>query len=283
MSKNRNPTELSNELVYGVDEQHRRIYFGVALDHETWEDESQGDFKQLSVSYAIRALQRMAMQHPKTPIEIHMNSYGGDPYAMLALYDIIQSCTCQIKFFGAGAIMSAATWIMAGCDERYLYPNTRVMIHDGWDGYFGKFQDFQIAAEEGKYLQNKLCEIYADNSRMGAAFWEEVGKNDLYLSAEETISLGLADRIIHPKKRGNLRKMRQFHLNREVSSRKMGKLVETLMNRVHRTHKKLVIEINKPKEELIDEKIIIEAKKEDHSESEQTNRETETKQEKPDR
>lgn len=248
-------TELESYLVYGVDEKNRRVYFGTDLVSSD-PDEFSG-FTPASCEFAIRAIERMATDHPKTPIEIHMNSYGGDPYAMLALYDVIHAATCQIKFYGKGAIMSAATWIMCGADERHLYPNTTVMVHDGWDGYFGKFTDFIISQDEGKRLMDVLYDIYEANSRMPKSFWESVCKRDLYLTAEEAIQLGLADRIVHPKKRGNLRKVRQHHLSQKVDKRKMTRLASKLMKRVQVGSGKLEITLNTPKAEPVDDRLTI--------------------------
>lgn len=249
-------TELESYLVYGIDEQNRRVNFG--MDLVTSDPDDVGGFTQCSCEYAIRAIERMTIDHPKTPIEIHMNSYGGDPYAMLALYDVIHTCTCQIKFFGKGAIMSAATWIMAGADERHLYPNTRIMIHNGSAEHWGKVTDIEISVEEEKFLQKKLEEIYTENSRMPFDFWHEVCKRDLYLSAEEAIQLGLADRIVHPKKRGNFRKIRQAHLQQKMDKRKISRLTKKLLDRIQATPNKLEITINEPKVEPIDDSLTIE-------------------------
>lgn len=258
MASKKPHTEIQNYLCYGVDERNRRVYFGTSLDY--WYDESTGGFSQCSVEFAIRAIERMAIDHPKTPIEIHMNSYGGDAYAMLALYDTMQSISCQIKFFGKGAIMSAATWILCGADERNLYPNTRVMVHNGWTGGVdGKVTDAELAMEEEKFLQKRLEEIYAENSRMPVEFWHEVCKRDLYLSAEEAIQLGLADRIVHPKKRGNYRKVRQHHLSQKVDKRRINKLANKLMERIQATPNKLEITLNTPKVEPVDDRLTIEA------------------------
>lgn len=251
----RSKTELESFLVYGIDEKNRRIYFGTDL--VTSEPDDIGGFTQCSCEFAVRAIERMATDHPKTPIEIHMNSYGGDPYAMLALYDVIHSASCQIKFYGRGAIMSAATWIMAGCDERNLYPNTTVMVHDGWEAIEGKFTDVVISKEEGDRLMEVLYDIYEKNSRMPRQFWEEVCKRDLYLTAEETVQLGLADKIIHPKKRGNLRKVREHHLKQKLDKRRMNKLVDKLFKRV-KINTKLEVKLPEHKPEPVDNKLTIE-------------------------
>jgi ATP-dependent Clp protease protease subunit len=235
------------------------VYFGSSLAY-TEDEWNATAFNLTSCELAIRAIERMILDHPKTPIEIHMNSYGGDAYAMLALYDTIQNSTCQIKFYGKGAIMSAATWIMCGSDERHLFPNARVMVHNGWTdaSVSSKVTDAEIAMEEEKFLQKRLEEIYAEDSRMPFEFWHEVCKRDLFMSAEEAIQLGLADRIVHPKKRGNYRKVRQHHLNQKVDKRKMTKLTKKLLERIQSSPVKLEINLNKPKIEPVDDRLTIE-------------------------
>lgn len=247
-------TELTDNLAYGVDLKNRRIYFGVNLD--TGDVNESTDFTVSAVEYAVRALHRMASDAPNKPIEIHMCSYGGDPYAMLRLYDEIHACPSQVKFFGSGAIMSSATWIMAGCDERYLHPNTTVMVHDGSDGFDGKHTDHQIQAAEMKRLQDKLYEIYAENSRMPVEFWADVCQRDLYMSASEAVSLGLADKIIEPKKRGNLRKARYAALKKEPEAKEMNKLLKDIYARINKI-KVPKIELNEVKKEASDPHLVV--------------------------
>jgi ATP-dependent protease ClpP protease subunit len=205
---------------------------------------------------AVRAMHRMAAEAPGKPIEIHMNSYGGDPYAMLRLHDEILACPCQIKFVGGGAIMSAATWIMAVCDERYLHQNATIMVHDGSEGYEGKHTDVQITAAENKRLQDTLYELYEKNSRMPKEFWMDVCQRDLYLTAHEAVSLGLADKIVEPKKRGNLRKVRQAALKKGIESSEMRDLVKNLYSRINKV-KIPKIELNQYTKEPVDPTIVV--------------------------
>ncbi len=246
-------TELENHLAYGVDEKTRKIFFGVPIDssHSGHEHVSTD-----SIGHVIRAMDKMITDYPKKPIEIHMNSYGGDPYSLLYLHDYILASSCQVKFYGGGAIMSAATWIMAVCDERYLYPNTTVMVHNGWEGEEASYSDFHIFADESKRLQELLYKIYADNSHMPKDFWREVCQRDLYLTAKETISLGLADKIIEPKKRGNFRKMRDHLLNKTPDQKTLTAISNRLLARIGQNKlTKIVIQAHQNSE--IDENLTI--------------------------
>lgn len=251
--------ETENVISSGVDEVNRRVFFGRYLPNV---DSDEGnDFNQVSIEYAIRAIHKMVASSPKKPIEIYMSSYGGDPYSMLYLHDLILSSPCQFKFYGGGAIMSAATWIMVACDERYLHKNTTVLVHKGSTELGGNVTDVEIHVDEEKRLQDLLEEIYAHNSRMPKAFWSEVCKRDLYLTAEEAITFGLADKIIEPKKRGEFRKMRSAGLNEKIHHNTLKKTVSKVYERLQVPFKLKDITINIPVQEPVDETLTIEENK----------------------
>jgi ATP-dependent Clp endopeptidase proteolytic subunit ClpP len=239
-------TEFEDVLTLGVDSSLRRVYFG---DYTVVSTEDIGAFSHRSVELAVRALHRLAGEDAGKPIELHMSSGGGDAYAMLRLYDAILGCPCQVKFFGGGIIMSAATWIMSACDERYLYPNTTVMVHEGSEGMGGTHTDVKIGAAETQRIQGVLYDIYAANTRMPRAFWEDVCQRDLYLTAQEAVALGLADKVLEPKKRGNLRKVRQAALAKSPTREELQELVCTIYARTNK-HIVPTVELNAPPLEL---------------------------------
>lgn len=244
-------TELDDLVSCGIDSKNRRIYFGYCTETA---DEESAEVSQRSVELAVRGLHRLASEGPGRPIELHMNSPGGDPYAMLRLVDEILACSCQVKFIGGGIIQSSATWIMCVCDERYLHPNTTVMVHDGTEYVDSTHTDAKIAMAEAVRLQNLLYDMYAANSRMPRAFWVDVCQRDLYLTAEETVKLGLADKVIEPKKRGNLRKMRAAALKKHPSHLEMQDTLNALYARVER-YNVPKLELNKPIKEECDPQV----------------------------
>jgi ATP-dependent Clp protease protease subunit len=224
-------TELDDLLYSGVDSKNRRIYFG---DYTDQADLEVGEVTSRSVESAVRALHHMLNEDSQKPIELHMSSPGGDPYQMLRLYDEILACPCPVKFIGGGIIASSATWIMCACDERYLHPNTTVMVHDGTEGYEGTHTDAKVAMAEAVRLQDKLYDIYAANSRMPREFWEDVCQRDLYLTAEEALKLGLADKIVEPAHRASFRKARNAALKKSPEPVEMSALMDKLRMRVNR-------------------------------------------------
>lgn len=250
-------TELDDEIIFGVDTKHRTLSFGSPLTNTESPDDV-GEINQLSVEMAVRAIRRMERDHPKKPITLFFNSNGGDVYGMLYLIDVILSSTCQFKFVGGGAILSAATGVMAVCDERFLYPNTTLMIHPvKADDVGGSSKDIDIEANELTRLTDRLCKIYADNSRMEKKFYEEICSRNLFLFADEAVSLGLADGIITYKKRGNLRQKRLLAMSLAPSTKQMKTLVKRLFDRINMKISVKDFNINLPAADEADPEITV--------------------------
>lgn len=222
----------AHEKLYdnSLDRKNRRIYFG-SLPLDT-DDHGFTSFAEHTVDVTIKNLNVLVDDSKTKPIELHMCSGGGCAVSMLRLVDYIEACPCQIKFYGSGEIMSAATWVMAVCDERYLFRNTQIMLHHGTDGTSGPTTDNDIYSDYELSLRKRMTEIMVRNSRMSYEFYDVIMRRDLYVTPEEAIQLGIADFIVEPKKRGNLRKKRIIQLNKHPSEIELKKLVSTLNKRI---------------------------------------------------
>jgi ATP-dependent Clp protease protease subunit len=243
--------ELTDLFEYGIDLKNRRIYFG----HMSADPDTATEFNSISVEIAIRALHKMVADSSNKSIELHLSSFGGSVYDALRLHDEILACNTQIKFYGGGAIMSSATIIMVACDERYLYPNARIMLHELSDsGENLRHSDIKINAQENENLHKIMCRIYANNSRLPIDFWNDILSKDIYISPDEAISMGLSDFIVESKKRGNLRKKRQVQFKKEID---LKKLVKELYDRTGRTRIPR-IELNQFKKEESDPNLKVE-------------------------
>jgi ATP-dependent Clp protease, protease subunit len=250
--------ELTEIFDVGFDRKKRRIYFGTT---KVEENDDHGSVCWKSVEDAIRQMHVLVKDNARKPIEIHSYSWGGDVYAMLRMIDEIEACPCKVVFIGGGKIASAMTWIMAVCDERLLHKNTVVMLHDGVDSVEGKHTDVQVDAKHGLDLQERIDKIFAHNSIMPFEFWQDVLQRDVYMTAEETIQIGLADKIIEPKKRGNLRRSRIALMNKPRDAKEMKKLVKSMYERTNRKNmRKLELEI--PKEQCDPDVIVDESEME---------------------
>jgi ATP-dependent protease ClpP protease subunit len=94
----RNTEYATYSIEYGIDFAQRRVYFG-EISHD-----SDSEIEWSSVERVIRAIHVLERLNAKKPIELHMSSSGGDCIEMLRLYDVIQSCSCQIIIVAGGAL-----------------------------------------------------------------------------------------------------------------------------------------------------------------------------------
>ena len=222
-------TVIDEIMKTGIDVKNRLIYFG-----ENAEDDCFGDVSMSSVEYCIRKFNKLIDDDPthEKPINFWVESYGGDIYPTLALYDRIKTCPCPVRFFGYGALMSAITSILCVCDDRFLFRNARVMVHEGSDGAEDRSSHFQVTAKECAIMNDFFDAIYAENSFVDAHTWKEICKMDVYLSAEEAIRLGLADVIVEEPDRTQFRLIR---MNNKPEPEKIAVLIQDIFKRTDRT------------------------------------------------
>lgn len=151
-----------------------------------------------SVSRVIRGIQLMITKNEELPIEIYINSEGGDPYSSFALYSFIRSLSLTVKIFVAGCAMSGASIILMAGDERYMYEESVLMLHSVSSSASGKVH-LNLADEtaECKRIHIQLCDIYAGHSNLKSKEWDKkIKHNDVYFRPEEALEIGLIDKII---------------------------------------------------------------------------------------
>lgn len=135
------------------------------------------------------------------PITIVMNNPGGHWYHGMAIYDRIHNSPCPITIEGYGPIMSMGSVILQAGAKRLLARNAAVLLHYGSSSFTGTAKDFQQFAEHEERNATTMEDIYLTqinkkNPRYTRAQLAELIKHDRYLTAAETIKIGLADGFI---------------------------------------------------------------------------------------
>jgi ATP-dependent protease ClpP protease subunit len=94
--------------------------------------------------------------------------------------------------------MSAATFILAAGDERIMGSNSWVMIHETSDWIRGSLSEMKNELKHIETLENQMNLLYErlSKGKTKAKTFEKLCARDCYLTAEETLKLGLIDRIL---------------------------------------------------------------------------------------
>src|SRR5690606_18644794 len=124
--------------------------------------------------------------------------YGGNVDAAMLMYDAMRICKCPIRTVGIGKVMSAGSLILAAGDpgNRFLTKNTRVMIHQISGGTAGPLAEMENELKEISRLQDQYAELLAAHTKKNKAQIAEDLKLDKFMSANEAVKYGLADKVL---------------------------------------------------------------------------------------
>lgn len=185
--------EAFSQIDYGIDVDTSTVYmFGDIADGTLY------DFV-----LRVRAIMHMRPDNKKEePVNIVINSDGGDVYEALGMIDFIQSLNVKVNTICRGRAMSAAALLLcSGTGIRAASKNSTIMFHEMSSGIYGKSSDMKANVQHMEKLEDILVSIMSENSKKDKKFWKEITIKDYYLSPEEALQLGVIDSIIESKYR----------------------------------------------------------------------------------
>jgi ATP-dependent Clp protease protease subunit len=168
------------------------------------------DVNDHTASLVVSQMLFLEAEDPDRDILFYVNSPGGQVTAGLAIYDTMQFIKCDVSTIVLGQAASMGSFLaQAGAaGKRIVLPESRTMIHrvsSGTPGTRGsvhvqelQFEDAKRSFEESQRINQRLTQLYVKHNSAGKTYDELFGdmKFDTFLSAEEAVTYGLADRII---------------------------------------------------------------------------------------
>ena len=150
----------------------------------------------------IAQLLFLQAEDPKKDIELYINSPGGSVTAGLAIYDTIQTISCDVKTVCIGQCASmGAVLLAAGTPgKRCALAHSRIMIHQPWGGTQGTAADIDIQAKEILRLKSMLNAILAAHTGQAVKKIEKDTERDFFMGAEEAVKYGLVDYVVNKRK-----------------------------------------------------------------------------------
>ena len=139
----------------------------------------------------------LAMEDPKKPISIYINSPGGSCVDGLSIYDVFKYVSCPIHTtcMGMSASMGAVLLSSGEKGGRSALNHGKVMIHEPIGGVYGKATDFEISYQEIMKYKETLSRILAENTGKSYEEIVEACKIDKWFTAQEAMDFGLIDNI----------------------------------------------------------------------------------------
>lgn len=129
-------------------------------------------------------------------IYIYINSDGGDCVLGTQILSAIGCSKTPVATVGFAKCASMASYILASGHERYCFPNTIILYHDGQTGYISsgnKGKDIQTFYDQ---LDERMTKYMIEHTNMTPEFLEEIKDREYYMFPEEAKERGIIDKII---------------------------------------------------------------------------------------
>ena len=146
----------------------------------------------------IRMRSLLQNREDKTaPVNLMINSPGGDVHEMLGIIDYIESLDVKVNTICRGRAFSAAAIILAcGTGSRMMSKRSTVMFHQSSSFLGGKMSDISAYLDNVKNIEKTIYDILADKTNKDQSWWKDNMKTDLYLTAEQLKEYNVIDTII---------------------------------------------------------------------------------------
>lgn len=137
---------------------------------------------------------------PEREIFLYINSPGGQAYAGMAIYDVMQHVQAPVSTVCIGMGMSAAAMILCGgaSGRRLATPNAKIMIHQGSAGARGAPRDMEIHLREVLATTKRMAQIISFHSGRPLEQVEHDIDRDYFMTAAEAKEYGLIDEVLTP-------------------------------------------------------------------------------------
>jgi len=171
------------------------------------------DVNEHTASLIVAQMLFLESENSEKDISLFINSPGGSVTAGLAIYDTMQFIKPNVATYVVGQAASMGSFLASAGTKgkRFVLPESRTMIHrvsSGTPGTRGsvhvqelQFEDSKRAYEESQRINKRLTELYVKHNTAGKTYEQlfEDMKFDTFLSAQEAVEYGLADKVIEKR------------------------------------------------------------------------------------
>lgn len=130
------------------------------------------------------------------PVEVHLNSPGGDMFEGIAIYNVLREHSQSINVKIMGMAASAASIIAMAGDTIEIGAASFIMIHNCWVVAIGNRLDMAETAQWLEPFDQAMVDVYA--ARTGASAKDVAGWMDAetYMSGSVAVARGFADELL---------------------------------------------------------------------------------------
>ena len=159
----------------------------------------EGEINHEKACLFIKQILLLCKEDSSKPIDVLINSPGGEISSGLLMYDCIQSCKTPIRMYCMGTAYSMGALLFAsGNHGRFMFSHSELMLHEPLLGsrVGGNASSIRSISESLMDTRNKMNQILAKHTGKTLKEIEKATSFDHYYGPEESVEFGLADEIV---------------------------------------------------------------------------------------
>jgi ATP-dependent Clp protease protease subunit len=163
----------------------RIVFLGTAIDDQV-------------TNLVVAQMLFLESEDPDKPINLYINSPGGDMVGLFAIHDTMTFLNPPIATTCIGQACSAAAVLLAAGEPgmRTALPNSRVLIHQPHGGAQGQSVDLEIQVRETIEMRERMVDILSSTTGQPRERIVADIDRDYIVRGQEAVDYGLVDEVI---------------------------------------------------------------------------------------
>lgn len=162
-------------------------------------------------------------------LNVHINSYGGETFQGLAIYNLLKQHKAQINVYVDGIAASSASIIAMAGDKIYMPKTSLMMIHNCWKWAVGNSKELRKTADDMDKVAIAYKEAYLSKINITEDELDKLLDEETYLTADECIEMGFADEIVELKTNSSINQNANMCLYKLVNKLKQKEKEKTII------------------------------------------------------
>lgn len=154
------------------------------------------ELKRLDLELRTDHLSRRDGMSERTPIWLHIQSFGGQLFPAFAAADQLSLLETPVHTVIEGIAGSAATLIALSGQKRFILRNSFMLIHQLSSFKWGTHEQFKDEMEIQGKLMDRLVHFYAERSTTDEKKLRDMLTRDYWIDADTAFERGFVDQIL---------------------------------------------------------------------------------------
>lgn len=163
----------------------RIVFLGTAIDEQI-------------ANLVVGQLLHLEAEAPDRPINLYVNSPGGEMTGFYAIVDTMQYINAPVATICVGQAASAAAVLLAAGEpgQRFILPNARVLLHQPHGGAQGQSVDIEIQVREMVEMRERMVDILVAATGLDRERIVRDLDRDYILRGQDAVDYGVVDHIL---------------------------------------------------------------------------------------